>query len=52
MLHIFILLRITLEECTAPLGPFLRRMAKVAAPNSILNTEISTETNPTEEFLK
>ncbi|KAL0895990.1 hypothetical protein ABMA27_011981 [Loxostege sticticalis] len=44
--------RITLEECTAPLGPFLRRMAKVTAPNPIINTEPSTETNPTEIYLK
>ncbi|XP_028033518.1 probable E3 ubiquitin-protein ligase HERC2 [Bombyx mandarina] len=44
--------RITLEECTAPLGPFLRRMAKVAAPNPMVNNEPSTETNPTEVFLK
>ncbi|KAJ0180993.1 hypothetical protein K1T71_003078 [Dendrolimus kikuchii] len=44
--------RITLEECTAPLGPFLRRMAKVAASNPILNTETSVEINPTEKFLQ
>ncbi|XP_049884481.1 probable E3 ubiquitin-protein ligase HERC2 isoform X2 [Pectinophora gossypiella] len=44
--------RITLEECTAPLGPFLRRMAKVAAPNPIVNTEPSTEINPSKIFLK
>ncbi|XP_052754599.1 probable E3 ubiquitin-protein ligase HERC2 isoform X2 [Galleria mellonella] len=44
--------RITLEECTAPLGPFLRRMAKVVAPNPILNSEPTTEVNPTEIYLK
>ncbi|KAI5642407.1 regulator of chromosome condensation (RCC1) repeat domain-containing protein [Phthorimaea operculella] len=44
--------RITLEECTAPLGPFLRRMAKVPAPNPIMNTEPAPENNPTEAFLK
>ncbi|KAJ2946601.1 hypothetical protein O0L34_g12657 [Tuta absoluta] len=44
--------RITLEECTAPLGPFLRRMAKVPAPNPIMNTEPAPENNPTDAFLK
>ncbi|KAJ8734224.1 hypothetical protein PYW07_014775 [Mythimna separata] len=45
--------RIILEECTAPLGPFLRRMAKVTAPNPpILNSEPTTEPNLTEMFLK
>ncbi|XP_047031157.1 probable E3 ubiquitin-protein ligase HERC2 [Helicoverpa zea] len=44
--------RIVLEECTAPLGPFLRRMAKVTAPNPILNSEPTTEANLTENFLK
>lgn len=50
-LHMFYS-RITLEECTAPLGPFLRRMAKVPAPSPIMNTEPATEVNPTEVFLK
>ncbi|CAH0405793.1 unnamed protein product [Chilo suppressalis] len=44
--------RITLEECTAPLGPFLRRMAKVTASNPSINNEPSTEPNPTEIYLK
>lgn len=44
--------RIVLEERTAPLGPFLRRMAKVLAPNPIVNSEPSTETNLTEAYLK
>lgn len=44
--------RIVLEERTAPLGPFLRRMAKVLAPNPIINSEPSTETNLTEAYLK
>ncbi|KAH9645818.1 hypothetical protein HF086_012545 [Spodoptera exigua] len=44
--------RIVLEECTAPLGPFLRRMAKVTAPTPILNSEPNTEPNLTEMFLK
>nr|XP_026484631.1 probable E3 ubiquitin-protein ligase HERC2 isoform X1 [Vanessa tameamea] len=44
--------RIVLEECTAPLGPFLRRMAKVAAPNPIVNSEPNTESNPIETYLK
>ncbi|XP_041973907.1 probable E3 ubiquitin-protein ligase HERC2 [Aricia agestis] len=44
--------RIILEECTAPLGPFLRRMAKVSAPSPIINSEPNTESNPTETFLK
>ncbi|CAB3257193.1 unnamed protein product [Arctia plantaginis] len=44
--------RITLEECTAPMGPFLRRMAKVPAPNPIVNSEINTEPNPAENYLK
>ncbi|XP_013183359.2 probable E3 ubiquitin-protein ligase HERC2 [Amyelois transitella] len=44
--------RITLEECTAPLGPFLRRMAKVSAPSPIVNNEPTTEVNPTETYLK
>ncbi|KAL4709830.1 hypothetical protein ACJJTC_001284, partial [Scirpophaga incertulas] len=44
--------RITLEECTAPLGPFLRRMAKVSAPCPIVNNEPSTDANPTEDYLK
>ncbi|XP_045760290.1 probable E3 ubiquitin-protein ligase HERC2 isoform X8 [Maniola jurtina] len=44
--------RIVLEECTAPLGPFLRRMAKVAAPNPIVNSEPNSESNPTEAYLK
>ncbi|XP_026727805.1 probable E3 ubiquitin-protein ligase HERC2 [Trichoplusia ni] len=43
--------RITLEECTAPLGPFLRRMAKVPAPNPI-NASESSDSNATEKFLK
>ncbi|GBP72265.1 E3 ubiquitin-protein ligase HERC2 [Eumeta japonica] len=42
---------ITLEECTAPLGPFLRRMAKVTIPNSVHSTE-SPYNNLTEQFLK
>ncbi|CAG9575570.1 unnamed protein product [Danaus chrysippus] len=44
--------RIVLEECTAPLGPFLRRMAKVSAPNPIVNSEHNTEGNLTEVYLK
>ncbi|KAG6461484.1 hypothetical protein O3G_MSEX012658 [Manduca sexta] len=44
--------RITLEECTAPLGPFLKRMAKVAAPSPIINNEPTVEDNPTEVYLK
>ncbi|XP_045542472.1 probable E3 ubiquitin-protein ligase HERC2 [Papilio machaon] len=44
--------RIILEECTAPLGPFLRRMAKVAAPNPVVNNEPTTESNSSELFLK
>ncbi|CAH2243797.1 jg12710 [Pararge aegeria aegeria] len=45
--------RIVLEECTAPLGPFLRRMAKVAAPNPIVNSEPNSEcNNSTELYLK
>lgn len=34
------------------MGPFLRRMAKVAAPNPIVNGEINTEPNPAEKYLK
>ncbi|CAH0722311.1 unnamed protein product, partial [Brenthis ino] len=44
--------RIVLEECTAPLGPFLRRMAKVSAPNPLINSESNAESNPTEVYLK
>ncbi|KOB65005.1 putative E3 ubiquitin-protein ligase HERC2 [Operophtera brumata] len=44
--------RITLEDCTAPLGPFLRRMAKVPAPNPIINNEPTTDPNPTATYLK
>ncbi|CAH2068345.1 unnamed protein product, partial [Iphiclides podalirius] len=44
--------RIVLEECTAPLGPFLRRMAKVPAPSPIVNNETTAEINPTETYLK
>ncbi|XP_022827451.1 probable E3 ubiquitin-protein ligase HERC2 [Spodoptera litura] len=44
--------RIVLEECTAPLGPFLRRMAKVTAPTPIISNEPTTEPNITEMYLK
>ncbi|CAK1599489.1 unnamed protein product [Parnassius mnemosyne] len=44
--------RIILEECTAPLGPFLRRMAKVTAPIPIVNNETTAEVNYTELYLK
>ncbi|XP_068628740.1 probable E3 ubiquitin-protein ligase HERC2 [Battus philenor] len=43
--------RIILEECTAPLGPFLRRMAKVAAPKPIVNNEPANEFNHSEIYL-
>ncbi|XP_048005438.1 probable E3 ubiquitin-protein ligase HERC2 [Leguminivora glycinivorella] len=42
----------TPEECTAPLGPFLRRMAKVVAPNPMVITEPNTEVNPTVTYLR
>ncbi|CAG4926206.1 unnamed protein product [Colias eurytheme] len=44
--------RIVLEECTAPLGPFLKRMAKVSPPNPIINSEPMPEDNMTATFLK
>ncbi|XP_038209493.1 probable E3 ubiquitin-protein ligase HERC2, partial [Zerene cesonia] len=44
--------RIVLEECTAPLGPFLKRMAKVSPPNPIVNSEPMPEDNMTATFLK
>lgn len=50
--HCIFNFRITLEECTAPLGPFLRRMAKVVAPNPIISNDPVSENNLTEEFLK
>ncbi|XP_073953624.1 E3 ubiquitin-protein ligase HERC2-like [Choristoneura fumiferana] len=40
------------EECKAPLGPFLRRMAKVPAPSPMVITEPITEVNPTVSYLK
>ncbi|XP_022131000.2 probable E3 ubiquitin-protein ligase HERC2 [Pieris rapae] len=44
--------RIVLEECTAPLGPFLRRMAKVSAPNPIVNSDAIPEDDATATYLK
>ncbi|XP_072935158.1 probable E3 ubiquitin-protein ligase HERC2 [Epargyreus clarus] len=44
--------RVVSEECTAPFGPFLRRMARVEAPSPIFSSRSTDETNLTEDFLK
>ncbi|VVD02569.1 unnamed protein product [Leptidea sinapis] len=44
--------RIVLEDCTAPMGPFLRRLAKLSPPSSIINSEPLTEDNHTAMYLK
>lgn len=42
---------VSLKDCSAPLGPFLRRMAKVQTPNIYTNLEHTTA-NLTEQYLK